>query len=152
MLQYRQQDSPQTLAEGLAEYRAANPGLDEAREGGSEAAEFFRCHDTVHVVFGCSTTLLNEALADAWTIFGTTASVRRFLRFLEIEEHKAIVAKVGWWAVVRTAVRAAPLILTVAWRSFRMRSKWPWEAFDGYSATPLYRIRRELGIRIVAAP
>ena len=98
------------------------------------------------------TTLLNEALADAWTLFGTTASFRQFLGFLEIEEHQAIVAKVGWWGVVRTAVRAGPLVLAVAWRGLHMRSKWPWDEFDRHLATPLCEIRQQLAIRLVHAP
>ena len=151
MLEYQKQDSTQTLAEGLAEYRAANPGLDAAREPGGSGAEFFRCHDTAHVVFGCSTSLVAEALADAWTLFGTTVTIRQFLGFLRIEEHQGIIEKVGWWGVLSTFVRSVPLVIIVGWRGLRMTSKWPWATFNSYLNCPLAEIRRQFNIKVVHA-
>ena len=43
-----------------------------------EAAHFFRCHDTVHVVFGCGTTLDDEAVVKIASLLGTTAGLVRF--------------------------------------------------------------------------
>ena len=149
MLKYQEQASAQTLAEALAEYRAANPRLDEARNPLGAAAEFFRCHDTAHVVFGCSTSLAGEALADAWTLFGTTVTVRQFLGFLKIEEHQDIMAKVGWWRALITFLRSVPLFLQVALRGLRMTSKWPWSDFDSYRDDSLAEIRRQFNIRVV---
>ena len=40
------------------------------------AREFFLCHDTAHVVFGCSTALVNEAMVKIWSFFGTTRGLR----------------------------------------------------------------------------
>lgn len=60
---YEVQDSPQTLAAGITEYYAANPGLADGRSGSPEARQFFRCHDAVHVVFGCGVALDDEAVA-----------------------------------------------------------------------------------------
>ena len=151
MFEYQHQDASLTLAEGLAEYRAVNPDLDAARDFAGPGAEFFRCHDTAHVVFGCSTSLLNEALADTWTLFGTTVAIREFLGFLRIEEHQSIIASVGWRGVVTTFVRALPLLVVVAWRGFRMRSKWPGNSFDAYLERPLSEIRREFRIQVVRA-
>ncbi len=149
MLKYQEQASSQTLTEALSEYRAANPGLDEARGPGGAGAEFFRCHDTAHVVFGCSTSLVGEALADAWTLFGTTVTVGQFLGFLKIEEHQGIIAKVGWWGVLATFVRSAPLFILVAWRGLRMTSKWPWSRFDSYLDRSLVEIRRRFNVHVV---
>ena len=151
MLSYQLQDSSLTLAEGLAEYRSANPGLELARDPAGQGAEFFRCHDTAHVVFGCSTSLLDEAAADAWTVFGTTVTLRQFLGFLRIEEHQNIIDKVGRWGAVATFLRAFPRIALVAWRSSRMRRKWPWASFEGYLDRRLAEIRREFGIRVLLA-
>ena len=74
----------------LAEFRVANPGLDDAGAPGGAGAEFFRCHDTAHVVFGCSISLVVEALADAWTLFGTTVTGGQFLGFLKIRSTKVL--------------------------------------------------------------
>ncbi len=149
MLRYQEQESRQTLAEGLTEYRAANPGLDSARDPEGPGAEFFRCHDTAHVLFGCSTCLTGEALADTWTLFGTSVSIRQFLGFLKVEEHKDIMAKVGWLTASVTFVRSVPILVTVAWRGHRMPAKWPWSNFDTFLSRPLAEIRREFRIDLV---
>ena len=151
MLRYQEQESRQTLAEGLMEYWAANPGLNSARDPGGSGAEFFRCHDTAHVVFGCSTCLVGEALADTWTLFGTSVTIPQFLGFLKIEEHQEIMAKVGWLTASVTVARSVPILVKVAWRAHRMPTKWPWSNFDSFLSRPLADIRRELRIDVVHA-
>jgi hypothetical protein len=58
------QNSPQTLAEGIREYSAANPGLANVRTISPEAQPFFRCHGTA---------LDDEAVVKIASILGTTA-------------------------------------------------------------------------------
>lgn len=70
---FEHQDSRQTLAQGIEEYFAANPGLTKGRRMSAEAEHFFRCHDATHVIFGCGTTLDDEAAVKIASIFGTTA-------------------------------------------------------------------------------
>ncbi len=144
---YQDPESELTLEEGLSEYRALNPDLDDARKATPEGADFFRCHDAAHVVFACSTSLLNEALADAWTLFGTSVSLRQFLGFMRIEEHKKIISTVGWPIVIVTFIKALPYVFLVALRSTTMAKRWPWEAFSAYLRVPLKEIRHEFHIR-----
>ncbi|CAN7768405.1 ubiquinone biosynthesis protein COQ4 [Variovorax sp. LjRoot175] len=73
---FEDQDSGQTLAQGIEEYFTANPGLAKDRNMTAEAKHFFRCHDAVHVVFGCGTTLNDEAVVKMASIFGTTAGLK----------------------------------------------------------------------------
>lgn len=73
-VRYQDPDTKIALEQGITEYRVLNPDLDEARHATPEGAEFFRCHDVAHVVFACDTSLLNEAMADASTLFGTTVT------------------------------------------------------------------------------
>lgn len=62
----------QTLSEGLAEYFAANPMLKrEADLLSPQARQFFRSHDAVHVVYGCGTSMSDEAIVKLASIFGT---------------------------------------------------------------------------------
>ena len=145
--EYQDPESELTLEEGLIEYRTLNPDLDDSRKATPEGVDFFRCHDATHVVFACSTSLLNEALADAWTLFGTSVSLRQFLGFMKIEEHKKVIAKVGWPAVIVTFVRALPYMFLVVLRSTTMTKRWPWDAFSVYLRVPLKEIRREFHIR-----
>lgn len=144
---YQELDSKLTLKEGLDEYRALNPELNNAREATPEGATFFQCHDVTHVVFACDTALLNEAMADAWTLFGTTVTLRQFLSFLKIEEHKAIIEKLGWSKVIITFIKALPIVLFIALKSTTMTKRWPWNSFTSYLDVPLKEIRREFRIR-----
>jgi hypothetical protein len=75
---YQEQDSPMTLGEGLREYYAGHPGLVQPDQMDADAAPFFRSHGTCHVLFGLDTTLVDESLADLWTIFGTDVGFRRY--------------------------------------------------------------------------
>jgi len=75
MLSFQSQDARLTLTQGLAEYFAANAGLDDARDMSPEAAAFFARHDAVHVVYGCGTSLDDEVVVKIASVFGTTAGV-----------------------------------------------------------------------------
>ncbi|MDG2304165.1 MAG: hypothetical protein P8R42_05825 [Candidatus Binatia bacterium] len=44
--------STMTLADGLAGYHASRDDLTRGRGLSPQAQEFFRCHDTAHVLFG----------------------------------------------------------------------------------------------------
>ena len=72
MHRYEEQDSEQTLAEGLSEYYRENANLVPRSKLSAEANEFFRCHDTAHVVFGCDISLNDEAMVKIYSIFGTS--------------------------------------------------------------------------------
>ena len=144
---YQSASSSQTLREGLVEYEQLNPNLNDARVATPEGADFFHCHDAAHVVFGCDTSLLNEAMADAWTLFGTTITLKSFFGFMKIEEHQEILDKLGWFAVIRTFIRSVPLILRIIYRSMKMNKAWPWDDYPTYLDVPLRDIRDEFGIR-----
>jgi hypothetical protein len=139
--------SSQTLREGLAEYQRLNPNLNDVRSATPDGAEFFRCHDAVHVVFACDTSFLNEAMTDAWTLFGTTVTARRFIGFMKIEEHEEIIGRLGWFAVVLTLIRSLPLISRIIYRSLKMKKTWPWDDYTAYLDVSLRDIRHEHGIR-----
>jgi len=47
-----------TLRTELADFLAANSKYFSDREVSVDAQEFFRCHDVVHVVFGCDTSIV----------------------------------------------------------------------------------------------
>ncbi len=143
---YQRALSSQTLREGLAEYEQRNPTLNDARVATHDGADFFRCHDAVHVVFGCDTSLLNEAMADAWTLFGTTVTLKRFYGFMKIEEHQEIIGKLGWLVVVRTFFQSVPLVLRIIYRSTKMKKAWPWDDYPTYLDVSLRDIREEFGI------
>jgi len=148
MLAYQRADTPLTLEEGLREYYASREGLVGGRGLSEEAREFFRCHDVAHVVFGCSTELVDEAVVKMWSFFGTTEGLR-LLRGYRLAESQEIYERIPWSEVARTALVSVAVVPRVLWRCLRMRKRWPWSDFAGHLRVPLAEIRRDYGIRPV---
>ena len=149
MLEYQRADSALTLEHGLAEYYASRGDLVRGRGISDAAREFFRCHDAAHVVFGCSTTLLNEALVKTWSFFGTTAGLR-LLRDYRLPESREIYERLEWRDIAVTALRSTTLVPRVMARCRHMHKRWPWSDFDAHRDAPLAELRREYGIRVVS--
>jgi hypothetical protein len=145
---FQSPNSPQTLAEGLAEYFAANPGLKrDAQLLSPDARQFFRSHDAVHVVYGCGTTMPDEAIVKLASLFGTTGGLG-VLRGYAHHETLDIYRKlpVGETAL---AILASPfLIARTAWRCMRQARRWPWDQYDDYLDMPLREIRARFGIKV----
>ena len=150
-LGFQAADCDATLEEGLGEYYASRDGLVTGRGVSDSAREFFRCHDTAHVVFGCSTTLTNEAMVKMWSFFGTTAGFS-LLRDYRSPESKEIYETIRWGDVARTAIRSLGSVPRVLLRCLRMHERWPWSDFDRYMQASLVDIRRKYGIRVVTLP
>src|SRR5262245_48916591 len=110
---YAKQDSPQSLREALEEYYALNPNLLDPDELSVEARTLFKCHDVTHVIFGCDTSLRGETLVDAWAIFGTTAGLLVYLRYLKYQEVKAIFAEIGVLRIAAEFLRTLPDVIRV---------------------------------------
>lgn len=149
MLDFQHADASLTLDEGLAEYYASRSDLAGGRGASAEAREFFRCHDAAHVVFGCSTTLLDEAMVKIWSFFGTTRGLR-LLREYRLPESQEIYEELEWGEIARTASRSLVVVPRVMARCARMHARWPWAEFEHHRATPLRELRSEYGIRILS--
>jgi len=139
------QDSPQTLAEAIAEYYAANPELAKGRAMSPEAQHFFRCHDAAHVVFGCSTALDDEATVKIASVFGTTAGLR-VLKGYRLHESRQIYKQISPRAAFTTIAHSVIVVPRTLLRCLRQRSPWPWAEFEQYLSVPLRDIRHRFGI------
>ncbi len=148
MLSFQFPDCEITLEEALTEYYGSRDDLLTGRGISDSARKFFRCHDAAHVVFGCSTTLTNEAMVKVWSFFGTTAGFS-LLRDYRSPESKEIYEQIRWSDVGRTALRSVANVPLVLFRCLRMHKRWPWSDFGQYLDVPLAEIRREYGIRVV---
>jgi len=144
---FQYQSSRQTLSQGLVEYHNANPGLVNCRGCSPEARIFFKCHDAAHVVFGCGTTLDDEAAVKIASLFGTTAGAR-VLEGYRLHESIRIYRNLGLGETLVTAARSIGIVPRTIVKCARQRSRWPWENFDAYLAVPLHDIRQEFGIRV----
>ena len=150
MLNFQERNSNMTLEEGLSEYYASQTGLITGRGASKSAREFFRCHDAAHVVFGCSTTLPDEATVKMWSFFGTTAGLS-LLRDYRSPESKEIYEQIRWSDVYKTALRSIVSVPLVLIRCRQMHKRWPWHDFDAFMDVRLSDIRDEFGIAIVAS-
>lgn len=150
-LAYQDQDSRQTLAEGLAEYYAANRGrVTRPADLPPDSAALFRSHDMCHVIFGLDTSLADETLADTRTLFSCDVGMTRYVRYLRQDEQaKALFKELGWAKGVAITIACLPRILRAAVEARRMRRRWPWTPPDDYALRPLADLRREYGIRVI---
>lgn len=141
------QDSAQTLAEGIAEYCAANAGLVEGRSISPEAQQFFRCHDAAHVVFGCGTALDDEAVVKIASIFGTTEGLR-VLKGYRLHESLQIYRQIPLSAVLTSIARSVIVVPPTLLRCLRQHARWPWAGFEQYLGVQLRQIRQKFGITV----
>lgn len=139
------QDSPQTLAEAISEYYAANPELAKGRNMSPEARHFFHCHDAAHVIFGCSTALDDEAAVKIASIFGTTAGLR-VLKGYHLHESREIYKQISLRAALTSIAHSVVVVPRTLLRCLRQRSRWPWAEFEQYLSVPLRDIRQRFGI------
>lgn len=144
---YQRQDSQQTLAEAIAEYYAANPGLASVRKMSPEAEQFFRCHDAAHVVFGCGIALDDEAIVKISSILGTSAGLG-VLKGYRLHESRQIYKQLPLRAVLRSVARSIVVVPRTILRCMNQRSPWPWAEFEQYLTVPLRDIRQQFGITV----
>lgn len=145
---FEHQDSLQTLAEGVAEYYRSNPELAQGRGMSPAAQEFFRCHDAVHVVYGCGNALNDEAIVKMASLFGTTGGLD-ILRGYRLHESLEIYKKLRVIDVLLSMVQSIFfLIPRTLVRCARQHSRWPWNNFEKHLHVPLRDLRQEFGIRV----
>lgn len=144
---YQDQYSQQTLAQALQEYHVVHPGLSEACHMSPEAACFFRCHDTAHVVFGCGVDLEDEAAVKLASMLGTTAGLG-VLRGYARNESLEIYRQIRVWDGLRAIVRAVVIVPRTVLRCARQHDRWPWSDHDRYLDVTLRAIREQFGITV----
>jgi hypothetical protein len=143
--------SRQTLAQGLAEYFEANPFLK--RDGdllSCEARQFFRSHDTVHVLYGCGTTMPDEAVVKLSSLLGTTGGLA-VLRGYTNYETLDIYTKLPLGSTAMALLLSPYLILRTLWRCARQTQRWPWAEHQQFLDTPLDELRSKFGIKVAHA-
>jgi len=142
--------STQTLAEGLAEYYAANPGLKRGEALSPEARAFFHSHDVVHVVYGCNTTMPDEAVVKLASLFGTSAGFS-VLRGYLLHDALDIYKRLPLGSTVAALLAAPYLIVRTIWRCWRQHAKWPWADHQRHLHTPLHELRTRYRIKVAHA-
>jgi ubiquinone biosynthesis protein Coq4 len=151
MLAYQGQDCAATLAEGIGAYYDAHPSLKRGAALSAEAQEFFRCHDAVHVVYGCDTSLPHEAIVKLSSFFGTTEGLG-VMRGYRLYESLDIYRQLRTTDILRTIAAAPVIVPRTLWRCSRQTRRWPWAAFEAFMDVRLRDIRADFGIRVATWP
>lgn len=144
---FEHQETSRTLAQGLAEYYSRNPDLARGAQLSPDAQEFFRCHDAAYVVFGCVTSLPDEAVVKLSSLFGATAGFS-VLRGYRLHESVDIYRRLRPRDILRTIVVAIGVVPRTVFRCLRQTRRWPWADFAAHLDTPLGKLRAEHGIRV----
>jgi hypothetical protein len=149
--QYQIQGSTQTLAEGLEEYYARNIGrVARPSSLAPDSAALFRSHDLCHVIFGLSTSLADEAMADVRTLLSCDVGWRRYAAYMTKDpEAKAIFKELGYGRAISTTVGVIPRILGALVEARRMSKRWPWSPPADFEGRRLCDLRREFGIHLI---
>lgn len=147
LLHYQHQHSTQTLQQGLDEYFAAHPSLLRSGDLSAEAQLFFRCHDTVHVLYGCSTSLPDEAVVKIASLRGTTEGLA-VLKGYALHESRAIYGQLHATDVLRNLGATLWAVPRTWWRCSRQTMRWPWTSPPEYLDMPLVALRARYGIRV----
>jgi hypothetical protein len=150
-LDYQDQASIMTLAQGLAEYYRANAGrVSPPAALTARSAALFRRHDICHVIFGLDTTMADEALVDTRAMVSCDVGFATYADYLRTNpDAKAIFKKVGYlqtaWVTVLTLPRLARAVL----EGLRPARRWPWSPPDSFMDRTLADLRAEFGIRVI---
>ena len=145
---YVAQECALTLREGLEAHYAANPGLFDPETLEEPAKSLFFRHDCVHVMFGLTTALEDETLADSWTFFAVDIPILRYAKYLSTPEVKKLITSLPISAFIVPVFRALPRVWRAFWRSRRM-TPWHWEVNDDDLDTPIRELRARHGIQVV---
>jgi hypothetical protein len=148
---YLFQDSGMTLEAGVAEYYRRHPGLKRGPDLSPDAQAFFRCHDVAHVIYGCGTSLPDEAIVKLSSIFGTTAGLG-VLDGYRLHESQDIYRRLEVSEILATVAMSLLLVPRTIYRCRRHLRPWPWSDHARFLADPLGELRNEFGIRVAHAP
>tara|TARA_B100000029_G_scaffold4166_1_gene4878 strand:- start:455 stop:937 length:483 start_codon:yes stop_codon:yes gene_type:complete len=152
MYRYQEQNSEQTLQEGLDEFYSINSKFRELSETGEKKGLFFQ-HDITHIVFGLNTKLEEEHLLDSWALWGCKIKWKTMYEYMRHPAIKEITREIykdlGTWGVVKKIITMIPLKLLIVSRALRMKKKWDYHnVTEGKLKSKISDIRKEYNINV----
>jgi len=154
MIKYTQQESTQTLEQGLEEYYSTNS--KQVKEF-SERIPVLADHDMTHVIFGLGTSIEEESLLDTWTIRGTDISWKEIYEYAFDKEFKKLTKIIvkdqgGWFNVIKVVIKCIPLKIKIHFNRIpMMKKKWPYSnVTDEMMSKSIKDLRNEYGIKVLA--
>ncbi len=151
MLKYQQIETEMTLEQGIKELRDfEGPTGDTSIAMGAQLAHVMAAHDAVHVLFGCSTNMKDEALAHFVMILGTDVTLADMRGVAKSKEHKSVVGKHSKLEIAKVILGAPVDLVKVLKLKRKMKTKWPWHGYADYLNRPINEIRKDFGIIPIA--
>lgn len=148
-LEYLNSKTSMTLREGIQELRTAEGIENDAVENvAPELVDDLNIHDAIHVLFACPTTLPGEISAHLWKVFGTTMKMKDIHRVNRHEDHRQVLAEIGYGRLIRTWFKSIPSIVATLWRSLRLKRCWPAKDYELFLDVPLVELRQQFGIHL----
>lgn len=139
-------DTLKTLGEAIQELRASETEGDITSRMPEEEIQLIDQHDAVHVLFNCGTSIRDEIAAHLWMTFATTAKISQMHRVVANQEHRNVLSGIGHLKLVGIWVISLPRIISIIFKSLRMKKRLAVEELSKLKEQPIIEIRREHGI------
>ena len=155
MYNFQQQNSEQTLQEGLEEFYSINTQFRDLAEKNNPNANIFKEHDYTHVLFGLGTSIEEESLLDTYVIWGMKFNWRKIINFYKDPEYKEVIGDIvkkhgGYWGIFKIYMSLLPIKFRVFLRCMKMKKKWNYhDISDEMLNTKLCNLRKEYNIELI---
>ena len=155
MYNFQQQNSEQTLQEGLEEFYSINTQFRDLAEKNNPNANIFKEHDYTHVLFGLGTSIEEESLLDTYVIWGMKFNWRKIINFYKDPEYKEVIGDIvkkhgGYWGIFKIYMSLMPIKFRVFLRCMKMKKKWNYhDISDEMLNTKLCNLRKEYNIELI---
>lgn len=135
-----------TLGEAIQKMRAAEAKGDLTNKFSLEVEQAFEQHDAIHILFDCGTSIQDEIDVHVWMVFATTANISEMHRAVTNQEHRKVLTRIGHLKLFGTWFVSLPRIVSIIFKSLRMRRRLAVEELSKLKQQSIVDIRREHGI------
>jgi hypothetical protein len=135
-----------TLGAAIQTLRAAQAAGDLTDQFSGELEQAFDRHDAIHILFNCGNSLQDEIAVHIWMIFATTVDISEMHRAVADREHRHVLTGIGHFKLLGTWLVSLPRIISIIFKSLRMKKKLAVEELAKLKQQSIDDIRREHGI------
>ena len=157
MYNFQNQNSTQTLEEGLQEFYSINSNFRKLSEKKDNPyARVFKEHDYTHVLFGLGTSIEEESLLDSYVIWGTKFNWGLLWGFYRDPEYKVVINEIiskygGWGSIFKIYASLIPLKFKVFRKCLKMKKRWSYHNIsDNDLNKTLKELREEYNIQLLS--
>lgn len=135
-----------TLGEAIKKMRVVAAEGDLTPRFSVEVERAFDRHDAIHIVFDCGNSICDEIDVHIWTLFATTTDIGEIHRVVADREHRNVLSGIGHFKLLGTWFSSVPRIVSIIFRSSRMKKRLAVEELATLKQQSIIDIRREHGI------